>query len=393
MKPVSPLLNETFLKKAATVASYYGFSPAEAAFHNIKKTKRVSVARDTHIKRDPLAAEVSSIVRQSAERGFKPIEQPLFLFHASADHPRATFHEHGKHAVHFGLSVIGISGSIAEALMLQTAASILNEVGTRDYCVYVNSIGDRDSTAKFAREAASQLRKHINDMPASLQSAFKRDVFQALQHIAHKEHPLREELPRPMQFLSDASRRHLREVLEFLETTKTPYRIDDALIGHRDCYSKTLFEIRLIPEEDQNGELTLVRGGRCDELTRPYYRGSIPAVSLIIEGGRPRRKTSLAMRNKKPKLYLIQIGFNAKLQSLPLIERLRKSRIPLRQSLGNDLLADQLATVTEQGVPYALIMGQREVLDRTIIFRDMATQSQKIVALDELPAFLQTAIR
>ena len=393
MKTASPLLTDTFLKKAATIASYYGFTPAEETFKNLSKVKRVKVSHNPYVKRDPLGAEMSEILRMSAERGLRPVDRPLFLFHAIEDPSRRTFHEHDKRATHFGLSVLGVNGSIAEAMVLQTAVSILNDIGAKEYCVYVNSIGDRDSAAKFAREATAQLRKHINDMPVSLQSALKRDVFLALEHISHKEHPLRDELPRPMQFLSDASRRHLKEVLEYLESTETPYIIDDALIGHRNCYSQTLFEIRLQPEEEQSGELTLARGGRCDELTRPYYRGSIPAVSLVIEGGRPRRKTALKQSGKKPKVYLIQIGFGAKLQSLPLIELLRKAHIPIRQSLGNDQLGDQLAAVEEQGIPYALIMGQREALDQTIIFRDMETQSQKTVSLSELPTFLKSAVR
>lgn len=393
MKVTSPLLTDSFLKKASTIASYYGFVPAENVFEDVAKTKRVKVSLDPHVKRDPLGAACADMLRMSAERGLKPHERPLFLYHAQIDPTRNTFHEHEKCASHFGLSVFGVPGSIAEAMVLQTAVSILNDSGAKNYCVYVNSIGDRDSAAKFAREATNQLRKHVNDMPPSLQTALKRDVFHALELISHKEHPLRDELPRPMQYLSDTSRRHLREVLEYLETTDTPYSIDDVLIGHRDCYSQTLFEIRFAPEEESGGEVTLARGGRCDELTRPYYRGSIPAVSLIIEGGRPRRKSSLTQGNKKPKVYLIQIGFGAKLQSLPLIELLRKAHIPLKQSLGNDQLGDQLTAIEEQGVPYALIMGQREALDKTIIFRDMETQSQKTVPLADLPVFLKSAIR
>ena len=40
---------------------------------------------------------------------------------------------------------------------------------------------------------------------------------------------------------------------------------------------------------------------------------------------------------KKPKIYFIQIGFEAKLKSLSVIEVLRKAHIPIIQSLSVDL--------------------------------------------------------
>ena len=46
---------------------------------------------------------------------------------------------------------------------------------------------------------------------------------------------------------------------------------------------------------------------------------------------------------KKPKIYFIQLGLEAKLKSLNIIEILRKAHIPIAQSLSRDSLGSQLA--------------------------------------------------
>ncbi|HEX9608664.1 MAG TPA: His/Gly/Thr/Pro-type tRNA ligase C-terminal domain-containing protein [Candidatus Paceibacterota bacterium] len=389
MQFISPLLTDSFPKKASSVASYYGFIPLSELLRRYGMQKRVRVALDAHTRRDPFIGDTHALMTACAERGAIKKDVPLFLYHINSDCGDNTFCEHHRKAIRFSLFAFGIDKSIAEAMVLHATTAILQEAGVPTYRVYVNSIGDRDSTAKYVREAQNYLRKHLNDMPVSLQTAFRRDLFQALDSIIVKGHPLRDALPRPMQFLTDASRRHLREVLEYLESTEIPYAIDDFLIGHKDYYSQTIFEMRLPNPHETEEEVVVARGGHFDDITRRFFRSAIPGAGIVIEGGTPRRLPNLKVPAKRPKVCLINIGLGAKRQSLPLIEMLRTSRIPLHQSLGSDHLGDQLAFATSIGVPYALIIGQREALDGTVIVRDMNNQSQQTVHLVTLPMHLR----
>jgi len=386
MPAPSPLLTDDFLKKAIAVASYYGFKPIELVAP-VSKPKEAPV--DPRYRRDAFGNEASSMMRHFSEASVTP-GQSLLVYHVSSGERGDPLEEHPRRVIRFGLSTVGIDKSIAEALILHTTTSILYDAGVTSLCVHLNSIGDRDSTARFTREVTNYLRKNLSDIPTTLREAFKKDVFHAFELMAHREHPLFENMPKPMQFLSDASRRHLREVIEYLETIGIPYALSDTVVGHKNCYSQTLFEV-LVTLKDRGEELCVARGGRCDELAEQLFGNRFSTVGIVIEGKRPRRKPiTKRMSRRKPKFYLIQIGFGAKLRSLPLIETLRKARISLHQSLGSDQLGDQLLTAKELGIPYALIVGQREVLDNTIIVRDMETQAQQVVSLETLPAHLKS---
>ena len=59
-------------------------------------------------------------------------------------------------------------------------------------------------------------------------------------------------------------------------------------------------------------------------------------------------------------------------------------QLQVAESLGRDSLRTQLARADKLGVEYALILGQREVLDSTIVIRKMDTGEQKTVKLDKV---------
>jgi len=384
----SPLVSDIFPKKASAIASYYGFVPAAELFKRHRQQRRVRVALEPYIKRDPFVNDMHALLIACAERDAVRKSLPSFLYNINTDCGGHTFCEHPKKTVRFSLVALGMDKSIAEAMVLHTASAIFRDIGAETFRVYINSVGDRDSNAKFAREANTYLRRHINDMPVSLQTALRRDIFLALAYITEREHPLRDALPKTMQFLTDASRRHLREVLEYLESTEIPYAIDDSLIGHKDYYTQTLFEVR-ITDPDEKEEMTIARGGRFDEITRRYFRSTIPGAGIVIEGGTPRRIPAHKQPTKKPRVCVINIGLGAKRQSLPMIEMLRHARIPLHQALESDQLGEQLMTAESLGVPYALIIGQREALDGTVIVRNMTAQSQQTIPLASLPTHLR----
>jgi histidyl-tRNA synthetase len=92
---------------------------------------------------------------------------------------------------------------------------------------------------------------------------------------------------------------------------------------------------------------------------------------------------------KKPKIYFIQLGSEAKLKSLNIIEILRKAHVPIAQSLSKDSLGSQLAIAEKLGVPYALIFGVKEALEDSVIVRDMSNRSQETVKLSKLLDYLK----
>ncbi len=387
-----------FLKKAAGVASYYGFVPLESALkaHPKKNPLKLPLNLESATADNAFGNELCSLINSCSTSDIAKIERPVQLYHVSRSNKKERSSD-GQCGVRFCLTMLGVEKSVAEALILRTAFSILEDTGTHEGCVHINSIGDKDSVNRFSREISNYLRKNINDIPSYSRELFKKDVFGAFNVLCEKKHPLAENAPQPIQYLTDSSRRHLREVLEFLEVSNIPYEINSGLLGNRKYHSRTLFEIHrhdddtdITKEKDNTDVDVLARGGRCDDFTSKLFRTNLPLVSIVIESRDKMRAKWAPPRTRKPTLYFIQLGARAKLRSLPVIEMLRKACIPIRQAIGNDSFAVQLEEALSLKVPHTIIMGQREALDKTVIVRDMGTHAQTIVSVSQLEDYLKS---
>jgi len=89
------------------------------------------------------------------------------------------------------------------------------------------------------------------------------------------------------------------------------------------------------------------------------------------------------------KFYLIQLGFEAKMKTLAILEILRKAKCPVYQSISKDKLGSQLAAAEKMNVPYVIIFGQREAMDGTVIIRNMQNRSQDSVKIAELMNYIK----
>lgn len=390
------------LKKAIQTASCYGFDSIDKIITHEKKwdedfdkkddadvpqnTKRKCIKQTAkNCNTDMASDEILCALKTAVENELLPSKHPLLI------HQSTLINNSKEKTLNFGLIAVGIKKSIAEALVLKAATAILEDIGIKDMQVHINSIGDRDSSAKFVGELNSYFRKNINSVPAQIRQAIKKDIFKAYNQLYRNYNFVEEEIPQPIKFLSDNNRKHLSEILEYMETSSIPYEIDNFLIGNNECYSQTLFEIHNT-QESESGEISiLAKGGRCDELVKRMFNADIPTVGIVLEFEKRgiKEKKLNTIRNKKPKIYFIQLGSEAKRKSLPIIDTLRKSNIYAHHSLDNDKLTEQLSFAQYLEVPYAIIMGHREALDGTVIVREMDTQFQHTVLVDDLPKYLK----
>lgn len=96
---------------------------------------------------------------------------------------------------------------------------------------------------------------------------------------------------------------------------------------------------------------------------------------------------------KMPKIFFIQLGAMAKYKSLKIIEMFRLGHIPLTQSLSKDTLKSQLRIASKLDMSYALILGQKEALENSIIIKEMETGSQETVPIERVADIMKKKLR
>jgi histidyl-tRNA synthetase len=351
------------------------------------------------------------VMRAYIEHGMQALPQPVkFYYYGSAfrhDNPQRGRYREFKQ---FGLEMLGTQKSIADAMIIYIVWNILLEVGLKNIVVEVNSIGDKESRTPYTRELTAYYRKHISQICVNCRQRMKTNPLRLLDCKSKECQVLKEKAPQSVAFLSPAAKTHFKEVLEFLDALKINYRINPHLVRGLDYYTHTVFEVLEEQEtveteqndvegatekkEEQPLSLTIAAGGRYDYLAKRLgSKKDVPAIGVSIGVDRvllsPSYKAVAPRIVKNPKVYFIQIGFEAKLKSLEVIEILRNARIPVMHSLNKDSLSAQLATAEKMEIPHAIIFGQKEALEGTVIVRNMLTRSQDTIKIVNLADYLK----
>lgn len=388
----SKFISHDHLDKIGETAVYYGFTPIKSpsiskadldAVKDIIGNDYIDDETENH-KRLPLHVEEKiALIRTYHELNMHSAPQPVMLYFK--DSCRGS----GAHR-YADLEILGPSGPIAEATLIQTARMMLAEEGYTSTTVEINSIGDRDSLARFSRELTAYYRKHINEMSTNSRELFKKDAFELLSCHDKDCQELNSKAPRAMDFLSESGRQHLEEILEFFEALKIPYSVNNGLLGNRKYWTETIFTILNNDKTAKNDHILAV-GMRYNNLAkRLAMKRDIPGVgiSLLIKESKNGLRKPLT-KTKRPIASFVQLGLQSKLISLEIIESLRQVKIPLYLSLAKDRLGAQVSSVEKYNTPYVIVVGKKEAVERTAIVRKNDTHSQDIVSLEELPKHMK----
>lgn len=398
-------------EKAQEVAVYYGFKPIETPLLEHEDVFVSAIGEGTDIVDkemytfrtkggDKLAVRpeyTAGVMRAYLEHGMQNLPQPVMLYSYGAtfrhDRPqRGRWRQFRQ----FNLEIIGTDKSIADALIIRTLMTILNEYGFKDLIIDINSMGDKETRPAFVKELTNYYKKHLDTLCKDCLERIKTNPLRLLDCKQEQCQPLKENAPSSLTFLSSDARHHFTEVLRYLEEMGIPYRVNNSLVRGQSYYTRTVFEVIKV-DVDEHGkekELTITGGGRYDNLAKMMgSKKDVPSVGTGLSMERirmfPDCKAVMPRIMKTPKVYFIQLGFEAKLKSLCVMEILRKAHIPVYQSLSKDSLSVQLASAEKMEIPLCLIFGQKEAMDNTVIVRNMSTHSQDTVKIDALSDYIK----
>lgn len=379
-----------FLKAAHQTAQHFGFSQLETLERPAERWESPRATRTTVADRklDGAGGLVTSGMSTYFTRGLHA-GQPR-LFYTTSVLPRS-----GEIAV--SLSVAGVNKSIGEALLIQVLRSLLTDLGYPRHAVRVNSLGDADSAARYTRELTNFFRKRLDELSPAAREFMKEDTLAALAQLITEGHELVGRSPSPLEYLSDASRKHFREIVEHLDMTETPYEIDPRLLADSRCYADALFSIELLDEQGApvaDSPLS-VRGGRVDAFTRNILKVDASGAGAVVILKNRRVPTRLPRPQAVcvPSIFMVQLGFGPKIRSLMLLSSLKREGISAYQALASDSLSEQLRQAEALGVDHALILGQKEYVENNVILRDMRSRSQECIPFDTLIPRLKRVAR
>ena len=366
------------VKRAHAVGSYYGFTPlstlaATKKGQGAKAPYPDTLALDTL---DTAAKDVAALLKQVRDAGLTPsAQQPLFFWHTNAAQGRPA-----PKQIVIQFHVLGVEHAIADAVLIRAVRSLMHDLGKQEPVLRLNSMGDKETRGRLTRELTQLVRKHQHLIPPEVAEHVRQGQPVRAAHLLAQDENLKHFLPSPTDHLSEASRKHFEAVLEYLESTETPYELSPHLYSRANAWTETCFELAHDADDSLHAW-----GSRYSELARPFFKGAVHSVGAVVRVNAPSRDTVAPIKERgNPRFVFVHIGDEAKRESMKMADELRKARIPLTQAMGVASLTEQMRLAETMNPPYLLIMGRKEALERSVILRERATHTETFIPLSGL---------
>lgn len=293
----------------------------------------------------------------------------------------------------FGFETIGVDEPIVDAQLITIATQFFRDLGI-DITVQINSIGTPETRKAYLTELVSYFREHRDELSDTDKGRLQNNPLRLLDSKDDAVQELLVDAPQIIDWLDDDSKEHFMKVLEFLDEVEVPYVLNPHLVRGLDYYTRTVFEIWEEGDEGEKSQNALGGGGRYDGLVELMGgREDTPACGFAIGIERVanilEQTKSEEVPDNTPNVFFAQLGEDARRIGLRLVEHFREADIPLVEAFGKNKLTDQLEMADKLDVDFTLILGQKEVLDDTIIIRDMESGSQETVPVDKVVSELQ----
>ena len=320
-------------------------------------------------------------VRAYIQHGMLNLPQPVKMWCVGPmfryDRPQA-----GRFRQFYQVSVesIGDADPIVDAELILLSWLITKELGI-DAVVRINSIGTPESRAQYKNALVTYFRSKKSKLSEDDKKRLLKNPLRLLDSKDPGMQELKAEAPQIVDWLDEESRTHFMRVLEYLDEAGVPYQLDPYLVRGLDYYTKTVFELYTTSDDQELAQTAIGGGGRYDGLVEMLGGRPTPAAGFALGVDRllSRMPHVAIEEEEKVDVFLAQLGEMGRKKALPIFEELRKAGIRVGASLSKPSIKSQMDLANRSGAKWAIVIGQKEVLDGTVIIRDMDAGSQEIV--------------
>ncbi|MBI2050511.1 MAG: histidine--tRNA ligase [Parcubacteria group bacterium] len=335
----------------------------------------------------------ASMARAYIEHGMFNRPQPVKLY-STGPAFRYERPQSGRYRQHHQLSIelFGNEHPVADAEIIFLSHLVCTHLGLAA-TIHINSLGSGESRDAYVRLLKDYVKPKRSLLCEDCKNRFAKNPLRMLDCKEEGCRTLLGEAPLLVDNLDEDSKKHFVAVLEHLDESGVPYELDPYIVRGLDYYNRTTFEIvasveREGEEEGASRDMVIGGGGRYDGLVELLGGRATPGVGMAFGLERVilalKKSGAPIPAEKAPQVLLAQLGEEATKHAFVLFETLRSAGLPVRANFAKLGLKAQLEHADKLGVVYAVILGQKELLDQTVIIRDMENGIQEVVDLAKI---------
>ena len=282
-----------------------------------------------------------------------------------------------------GAEAIGADSPAIDAEAIELAVAVLEAAGIGGFELLINSVGSKESRAKFNDALRAELKEVAPRMCEDCRRRADTNPLRVLDCKVPEDQPIIEKLPSILDFLDSGDKEHFRRVREFLDDRHIAYTVKPRLVRGLDYYMRTTFEITHGALGSQNA---ILGGGRYDGLAETIG-SKVPAPGIGFSIGEDRLVMAVEELGKGKSavldLYIAPMGDPALRHCAVLAGEIRK--LDLAVEVGTDRkLKRMLELANKLEARFTLILGDNEIVSQAYSLKNMATGEQETLSRQAL---------
>jgi histidyl-tRNA synthetase len=290
------------------------------------------------------------------------------------------------------IDIVGSESMLADAEIILCALECLEKIGFDKFYVRLNNRKILTDLAKYAgvkenktldvlriidkfdKIGTEQVKKQMEEVIS------KESVKKILDFIKIKGKN-DEVLKKAEKIIKSNGIGELKEILSFIKED-SKVRIDLSLARGLDYYTGPIYEVFA-----EKGIGSIAAGGRYDKLIGLFLKRDVPATGIsfgidrIIEVMKDRKM----MGNNKNIIFVAAVNDNVRRNAQDIVNKLRKAGKNVDYDLRDRKLSKQLEYASSIGSYCTVIVGEKELRQKSVKIRNMKTGKEEIVKISQLP--------
>ena len=194
-----------------------------------------------------------------------------------------------------------------------------------------------------------------------------------------------------LEMVRSLSEEGVMELEQIIKMCDFDIEVDLALVRGLGYYTGTVYEVKL-----SEGMGTVLSGGRYDNLLGVYGQGAAAVgISVGIErlvtllSERNDSEKSIAGKKTDTKVFICSIKPEVYEYSLEIARILRNAGVVCETDLNERKLGKQFEYVNSLGIPFTIVIGEKEKEEKKVTLRDMKKGSEEKMTKEQLLKFFE----
>ena len=280
----------------------------------------------------------------------------------------------------------GAESPIRDAEILEMLASLLDELGIKNWQLDLNSVGSSTDRPRYIAALREALAPVKHQMCEDNQRRAETNPLRVLDSKDPNDQDLINSLPKIADFLDEASTAHFAQVKAALDACGVPYRVNPRLVRGLDYYTRTTFEFTVPDGSGLGTQNALLGGGRYDGLSEMLGGPKAPGIGFAIGEDRLILTLQAQQSSGAPGLdsetwvskldaYIAPLGIAQNAAALALARELRREGLSVEVGDGSFRMKKSFEAADEVA-RHIVLLGEDEVSTGILTIKTFATGEQ-----------------